>query len=134
MKALRSRILSIALAASLLLSSGMIAAPLSAGATGAGEIPVLDPMVADGDVSNQFFAWDSGNVAVGAKVTAAGGAYTFARKDSGNNFTNATKTMAITVDLTKTPVLYYDVEASVTGDNGFSINLRADGKNAKLPW
>ena len=32
MKALRSRILSIALAASLLLSSGMIAAPLSAGA------------------------------------------------------------------------------------------------------
>ena len=87
MKALRSRILSIALAASLLLSSGMIAAPLSAGATGAGEIPVLDPMVADGDVSNQFFAWDSGNVAVGAKVTAAGGAYTFARKDSGNNFT-----------------------------------------------
>lgn len=133
MKALRSRILSIALAASLLLSSGMIAAPLSAGATGAGEIPVLDPMVADGDVSNQFFAWDSGNVAVGAKVTAAGGAYTFARKDSGNNFTNATKTMAITVDLTKTPVLYYDVEASVTGDNGFSINLRADGKNAKLP-
>ena len=69
MKALRSRILSIALAASLLLSSGMIAAPLSAGATGAGEIPVLDPMVADGDVSNQFFAWDSGNVAVGAKVT-----------------------------------------------------------------
>ena len=46
MKALRSRILSIALAASLLLSSGMIAAPLAAGATGAGEIPVLDPMVA----------------------------------------------------------------------------------------
>ena len=36
MKALRSRILSIALAASLLLSSGMIAAPLSAGATGEG--------------------------------------------------------------------------------------------------
>ena len=112
MKALRSRILSIALAASLLLSSGMIAAPLSAGATGE-TVHVLD-QTKSGDVSNDgFFAWSSGNGNMFYTVNAQNGAYTFAVKALFSDGSQVVqKNLDMTVDLTKTPYLYYEVESA----------------------
>ena len=115
MKALRSRILSIALAASLLLSSGMIAAPLSAGATGEGSDT---PIYTD---DSKFTVW--GNPANWGytieqdpwKLTCFDYGYPELRYDDPKE-----------INLNETPYLAYDMESNA----GFQLKLWCGGKDA----
>lgn len=115
MKALRSRILSIALAASLLLSSGMIAAPLSAGATGEGSDT---PIYTD---DSKFTVW--GNPANWGytieqdpwKLTCFDYGYPQLRYDDPKE-----------INLNETPYLAYDMESNA----GFQLKLWCGGKDA----
>ena len=127
MQTLRKRVVSIVLAASLLIGGGAAAVvPLSAGAAGTSDtetVHVLD-QTKKGDVSGEFFAWEPQNAGAGHGVSAQGGTYTFTRK--GHN--NASQNLNITVDLTKTPYLYYEIESA----KGLKVQLRpsdASGNN-----
>ena len=114
MKALRSRILSIALAASLLLSSGMIAAPLSAGATGEGSDT---PIYTD---DSKFTVW--GNPAIWGytieqdpwKLTCFDYGYPQLRYDDPK-----------TINLNETPCISYNVESNAA----FRLELFCSANN-----
>ncbi len=114
MKALRSRILSIALAASLLLSSGMIAAPLSAGAAEEGSGTPIYTDDSKFTVWGNPLNWGYTLTKEPWKLTCDDYKYPQVRYDDSK-----------TIDLNETPCISYDVESNAA----FKLELFCSANN-----